>query len=384
MKSYKNLKGIILVILLVSLIVLFQHNSSAACTLSTLGGCGAFITTPGHGAVELCNNCFACGGIQDGVCPAWYSTGEIGQNVNVTLRFGNQSQDRLTGASFEYYVSYSTPKEACSIVGGQFFRAYVKNNYEDAWTLTVMGENTNVSTNTNYVMVECNNVPRTPSCDQCIDVDCTNEVRGLAYESILVNGVVEKAPLEGARMTIVSRFSPDNQNLTRMGEANAQGEFNILNSYSGNVTVICTANGYEPVVQNVTLKSGKNLIDCRLTEATCDANCTVPSAQYGERVCDQRCQGINGCSFGPVDTRDDAIKACDGRTQGFFSELGTQVLGGQVVVSGYNCCNTPASKSYPIFDISDSNDVSHLITRSYNKILEDGSAVVLNLIVYKK
>lgn len=367
----------ILIIFSIIFILTQINTATAMCNpLSTQSECGVLITTKGHGAVELCNNCFACGA-DDGVCPAWYSTGEIGPNMNVTLRLGNA--DRPSETTNGATIAYLTPKDACDQFGAQYLgEAYSKVNYAHSWTSYTLAETDIIDSTNRYIKVTCENVPKTPSCNICVDPDCSNKLTGMAYE-VLDDGNTNI--IENAVITILPQSAAaDQTQMRREAVSNNQGFFEVENSYSGEVRVLCAAAGYVPTTQEVTLKPGNNIIDCKLAEAACTAECTLPSSTYGQEVCASECQGRGGCDFGG----DYFMNACTNRPINYFYENNTYIDDGVVYVEGISCCKTPATKTYPLFNIDDTSDVSNLITRRYSKVLSDGTSVFLNIIVYNK
>ena len=366
----------------------FVSAQVTPCDPTSNMACEELITEPGHGAVELCNNCFVCGA-NDGVCPAWYSTGEVGDNISVLLRKGEL--DRPATNSYIGGTDFATPNDACNYFGGEVLSIEAKSNYDDVWGPPSIGENDLVGPLSNYVRVNCTNVPARPSCDICVDPDCHTMLKGVAYAP--VTGGAEPIPIPGVNVFVVPRYNPDNNDLHRYNVSLSDGSFEISNAYSGEVTVYCSAEGFDSVEKNVTLLPGYNIVDCRMPSGVCDADCTFPSAQFGVRVCSSACQGQNGCDFGenipPEDTitADDLMGACDGRIPGTFRELHVErdEAAGTVTVTGVVCCtNYPEVRTYPLFNIFDSDDITNLLTRRFNKLLPDGSPVFLNIVVYNK
>ena len=357
---------------------------------SDTSACGFLISNLGHGAVELCKNCFVCGA-EDGVCPAWYSTGvQSSDPFEVLLRKG--TVDRPEGGGAADSIAYAFGNVACNYFGGTFSEAKTKQSFNDEWeTSGILGFD-NMDSRDDYVKAVCLNVSARPSCDVCVDPDCHTVLKGMVY----VPGTdgFSPFPVYNASITVLPRFNETAVGLNRSAKSNPDGSFVVPDAYSGEVNVYCTAEGYEYISREITLKPGINIVDCPLRHGTCDANCTVPSAQYGVRVCDRDCQDVNGCDFNqseyiPDDLMGidmyDLMDACHGRPQGFFYELNVTVDkdSGKVNVTGVECCNEyPFIKIYSLFSLGD--DVTNLLTRRFNKLLPDGSPIFLNILVFNK
>lgn len=367
--------------------------------------CGIPINQPGHGAVELCGDCYICG-FDDGVCPAWYSTGIKSEElINVTLRKGTTDRPDLDQ---EYQINYNTAGDACDFYGAEFDYAIRKDLKEDDWTIDAsIGENTPMSARNDYVIAFCGNVSRRPSCDVCVDPDCKTDLFGTAYTYDEVSGVM---PLQNAIVQILPAQDEEESHLYRNATSNADGSFEVENAYFGEVYVYCLAEGFTPTKRKVTLKPDKNIVDCRLEHAECNADCTVPSGlHYGVRVCSKYCEGINGCDYGhgfEIDNgagytinildeptpsggltfnKTDIMDAAHGRPQGYFHKFHEIIdeANEQVVLIGLETCNNYAViRTYALFNVK--ADVQSLITRSFNKILPDGTPVFLNIIAYDR
>lgn len=376
--------------------------------------CGELISEVGHGAVELCEHCHICG-YEDGVCPAWYSTGAVSDELfNITLRKGRNDRPQydtpIVPASFKKFeINYDTGKEACEYFGGIFHSAYSKEFYEDNWALNDgIGESTSMSGRTDYVFALCENTSLRPSCDVCIDPDCKTSLVGAAYTYHKDSGIEE---LENVSIIVLPAYDEEELYLRRNATSNADGSFEVENAYSGEVYVYCLAEGFTPTREKITLKPGKNIVDCRLSHAECDEDCTVPSGlHYGVRVCSKYCDGRNGCDYGhgfqitddqgntenltgpipsgPLVFNRTSIKdAAHGRQPGYFHKFHEIVdqANDRVRLIGLETCNDYAAfRTYPLFNVQAGDDISSLLTRRFNKILPDGTPVFLNIIVYNK
>ncbi|MFP4567368.1 MAG: hypothetical protein ACLFN8_00335 [Candidatus Woesearchaeota archaeon] len=380
MKNKNN--TITLLILTVFMLILMNLNlTSAQCTGN--GPCGQDITTPGYGAVELCSTCYECGEI-DGVCPAWYSEGDgSSDDFEVELRVG--TTNRLT-TDVNHEIIYVNGSDACKYFGGTFKEAQTKSNYDGEWVINSgINDGTNMTGQTDYVRAICENIVQRPSCDECVDVDCQTELIGAAY---VTSDSGLQQPIENATIMIYpqNEFLEGNTSFIKNTSSGSNGLYNLTNAYSGKIRFVCSAATFDPVYREVTLRPGKNIIDCPMTRAECQSDCTLPSAQYGERMCSRECDGHNGCEFSSdVDTANILMDACDARPLGFFQELETTTADGIINVTGVTCCNNyPISQIYSQFSVGEDNNVSRLLTRSYNKILQDGTPVFLNIVVYNK
>jgi hypothetical protein len=384
----KENKTIIIITLLLSIMILTQINlaNSAPCNTGDTGRCGQTINTKGHGAVELCNNCFACGEI-DGVCPAWYSVGDVsGDDLIVDMKIRHDVPYRLSTPD-DYVFMYTTGDDACNYFNADFKEAQTRAEETNSWTTNpVITGTTDISIigyDSLYVRAVCENATKRPSCDECVDPDCTTELRGVTYK-IGTGGNPEA--VEDVNITIIPQISNTRNNASYMFSvlSDNQGQYDMNDAYSGEVSIRCTKESYDWVEKNVTLVPGKNIIDCQMKRAECRDDCTLPSAIYGERICAAECDGIGGCNF-PT-TPFSFIDACDARPLNFFQPVTTVINEtlGTITEVGARCCTTLENRTYSLFNIDDNDDVSRLITRSYNKILQDGTPVFLNIIVYNK
>ena len=383
----KENKTIIIITLLLSIMILTQINiaNSAPCDIGNTGRCMETIDTKGHGAVELCNNCFVCGEI-DGVCPAWYSVGDVsGDDLIVDMKIRHDVPYRLSTPD-DYVFMYTTGDDACDYFNADFKHAQTRAEETDSWTtiMAITGA-TDISSGYDslYVRAVCENATKRPSCDDCVDPDCTTELRGVTYR-IGTGGTLEA--VEDVNITIIPQNEHTRNNASYMFSvlSDAQGQYDLSGAYSGKVSIRCSKQAYDWVEKNVTLLPGKNIIDCHMKRAECRDDCTLPSAIYGERICAAECHEVNGCFF--PQTPYNFTNLCDARPLNFFQQITTitnETLG-TITEVGARCCITPENKTYSLFDIDGNDHISRLITRSFNKILPDGTPVFLNIIVYNR
>ena len=361
---------LLITIILITLIgVQAQTNP---CTENTENTCGYPITQTGHGAVELCEYCYVCGA-EDGICPAWYSTGERHENpVEVLVRKG--TQDRLN-VSDDKTIVHNTPQQACESIGGTFQApARVRNQKEDDWQDdATKGATTPMSEETQYIKARCVNVPIRPSCDECIDVDCITELKGAVYTQR--GGGYEG--LKNATVILGSDKYHFNEEYERRNRTNEDGEYEILNAYMGNVEITCLADGFKPKTKSVKLVPGNNIVDCELEEDTCTQDCYYAASG----ICSKDCEGFNECEF-PTDEIKDA---CHSRPQGFVHVFNANPLGdGLIEVNETVCCNNDyRTREVSEFRPQPSNLIRNLITRSYSKIFLE-RPTDLKIIVYDK
>lgn len=375
----KLIKIFFVLIILATITTINTNQTQAICQASNTA-CSTAITTPGYGAVELCNDCFICGA-NDGVCPMYYAAGGETKTIEILLRKGS---DRPGMLGADHTITYTTPNEACAQFAGTYKSAKRKSTKTGTWVPdSSITETTQINELNRYILIECENVPKTPSCNDCIDLDCGSEIRGAIYEQGTNN------PIRDSTILIRPQLETIRQNTAyeRVVVPDAEGKFTIPNAYAGNIQVICSAQGYTPVTKEITAHLGKNLVDCEMTKATCAADCTVPSSNYGERVCSSECHGQNGCNF----QNTDYMNACHLKPEGYIHIFNETISGGWVITQGVRCCNTQYDDKKPIFNpelptttTTPGGKIANLITRKYNKVLEDGTPVILNIIVYNK
>ncbi|MCC7574306.1 carboxypeptidase-like regulatory domain-containing protein [Candidatus Woesearchaeota archaeon] len=370
----KGERIIILLTTLIIVITLTQITTAEPCGVGTQSVCGVSINTPGHGAVELCNNCFVCGA-DDGICPSWYSKGAINEdNLTVLLRKGTIDRPAET----EYSAAYNTGNEACEHFGGTFLVAETKTYRSDLWEInySFLGHY-NVNNYDMYIRAICGNILTTPSCNECVDPDCTASIKGIAHTG-------DGNTVKDAVVVIIPQNEIQKANeplFMRSNTTNEKGEYKISNAYSGKVTMLCSAIGYEGTARNITLLAGENVVDCNLGHASCDEHCTIPSSRFGERICAKECQGENGCDFNSTI----AMNACDRRPINFFHQLNSTILSDYIQIEGILCCNTfPHIINRTIFRVNPETEISDLLTRRFRKALPDGTPMDLHIIVYNK
>jgi len=358
-------------------LALFANTTSAqtgpACAPTT-EACGKPITTQGFGAVEICGQCFPCG-IPDGVCPENYTNGlneTASEKLHIELKVGTDRPANLITLYTPDPLIFSTGNAGCTSIGGACTAIETKSTFDGAWSASPISCGTDISAGTynNYYRAVCDSVPKTPGCQNCPDPDCQVNLEGLTYDSS------NNQPLKA----IVNVVSTTNW-LIRANETSS-GEYSMI-APRGNVRVVCTYPDYVPTEHDVYLQPGKNVVDCGLTEAYCQSDCSLPN-EIGQDVCRSKCQGINSCTF-QTDTFDgnnyDAAQICEGIAPG-----------GRVIIKrindtsvyGVTCCNGAfGTFSSSKFQVADNPQIKNLLTRSIKKTM-NGEPVELKIIVYNK
>lgn len=364
----KALHFTIMLSFLITAILVSGEASGQACTASTSSYCDGNIDQDGKGAVELCENCFVCGA-DDGVCPELYSDGSVETRTERRTMFMKASTSSSERPSVEnaHTLIYNTGNEACAVIGGECLRVEQRTTMDASGSWSTTGGvtcSTDISSNPHYYQAICQGVPRTASCDNCPDPDCLASIRGVAYSAHDVR------PMEDVRIQIRSRDNPD----VDMTIAEAPSQFVIDPSWRGNLVMECTRPGYLPYIRDIRVQPGENIFDCRMEEAQCTPECTLPHID-GQEVCRSICQGQNGCDFGA----DPSI--CEGRTPG--STVITDHDYNDTHVQGVVCCDGAIEPIFrPRFQLS-GDDIRSLITRDYRREI-NGVPVTLKIIVYSR
>lgn len=380
MGNVKINSGAVLILLLVGIFALslFVNAANAqtgpACTPTTTA-CNQPITKAGFGAVEICGQCFPCG-IPDGVCPENYTNGlneSAPEKLHIELKVGSDRPSLYSSSEYgQNPLIFSTGDAGCTSIGGVCTAIETKTNFGGSWSSSSIACSTDLTSNSysNYYRAVCDSVPKTPGCQNCPDPDCQVNLEGLTYDSS------NNQPLKA----IVNVVSTNNW-LIRANKTST-GHYSMV-APRGNVRVVCTYPDYTPTEHDVYLQPGKNVVDCGLTEAYCQSDCTLPN-EVGQDVCRQKCDGLNSCSFqtGTLDGKTyDASQVCDGINPG-----------GRVLIKrindtsvyGVTCC-TGAFETFSSskFQVADNPQIKNLLTRSVRKTM-NGEPIELKIIVYDK
>jgi len=357
-------KVVIAVLFLTIITVLAMEVFALACNPATdTSVCGRSITVTGNGATELCETCYLCG-VSDGVCPEDYSSGTTettSEMMRMMVRIGHAGRPVFaTDMPDSREVIFNTGEAACNSLGGTCTSIETKVNLEDLWGgASGIGCNTDINGNTLYVRAICNN-PKRAGCQNCPDPDCIADISGLTYDPILQEKVV----------THVNIISTDNPNLR--SEEDSTGVYN-MQSPTGNVKVVCTAQDYNKSERDIFLQRGNNIIDCKMYEAVCSSECTLPDLD-GQEVCRSKCDGQHGCGFANPQT----TALCEGVPAG--STIVTKRINDSYV-EAVNCCEGDFETIYRPLSTIESNNIPNLLTRDYRKKM-DGVPVTLRIITY--
>ncbi len=354
-----------------------QEGTGAPCNPgSDQSRCGEFISTSGHGAVELCSDCFVCGA-NDGVCPSRYSDGTITRrNITMKVPF-------VQGSTQQYTISYSTGNEACDVIAGDC-DSVMRREQGGSWSAagSCAQDISSSSEDQFYYKAVCD-APRTAGCIECPDPDCGTQLRGVTYST--VTGEL----MGDVRVRV---YAPNNDNINTLTQSSPAGFYNSeldsdFNPVEGRILVSCIAPQYFPLVQEVVLQPGSNIFNCAMERADCTPSCTLPDAD-GEEVCRADCAGEGGCAYPSIDENgyvyspEEIAGMCDGLRSDTFIPLGPDPNDDDYVV-GIVCCNQGLeSRFMPYFNLR-GDDIKNLITRNYRKDL-DGMPVTLKIIVYNR
>jgi hypothetical protein len=367
-EGFSIMNGIfVLALVLASIAIISAQTNAATPTqcFSTNLSCGMPITTTGRGAVELCQTCFTCGSY-DGVCPEDFSDGTVEDDYNKTrllLRAGIDRPQIAQPAANP--LIFRTGIQACTSINGTCTSMERKTRIEDSWTSLALGLTcaTDVTANTDYIRAVCS-APKTAGCQYCPDPDCTTEIRGITYDMITNESLVAK----------VNIVSTTNWNFRAQATSDSQGLF-TLQAPRGNVRVICTAEDYTAYEKDIFLQKGNNVVDCKMDEAACSDQCTLPNIN-GVPICSAKCDLQNGCQYNTTQTKD----VCSGVPLGGIVTINRT---NSTHVLGVTCCEGSMEQIYrPIVDIN-ANNIPNLLTRDYRKLL-NGVPVTLRIITYTK
>ena len=356
------------------------------CTISTQNVCGQPIQNQGHGAVELCDNCYVCGAA-DGICPDDFSDGTIlpqsDDRTRVTMKIGtDQRPEGEIFTSNDFRLIHSTGNEACEAVSGTCSEILTKTSPGGTLTPAGISCETSVLSESfeNYYVAQCQNVLRTASCANCPDPDCADaQIKGLAYDKdtgdLLSNS---RITLKHSTNTMIN-----NLNLNAISESDGSFEFEGIR---GSLTVQCSTEGYDPVTFTKNIVRGTNIIDCPLGEAQCSTQCTIPNDQ-GQEVCRASCDDRNECGFNTgifEEVEYDFAEVCDGRRVGSFVILGRE---NSTHVTGVECCTgvleSVRRPQFSMDEIEQQEGIRNVITRDYNRDLED-ETVTVRIVVYER
>jgi len=375
--------GIIFIVVIAVALFLNTSSVNAATTISACTGvytCGQNVNTTGYGAVELCNTCFACGA-SDGVCPSFYSDGLNESNLTKQVVLMKISELSRPSVNSSYVVNYPTGNQACAVIGGTCkLVEYRLNNGETQGDLDSSGsiwqESQDVTctrtvTAGNYpeaYRAVCEAVPRTASCDECPDPDCTVQLAGITY-----NGKTGQL-IDNAAVNVRSDINPS----ISITSTSSDGYYS-MNATAGNVLLLCSAAGFLPTQKEIYLAAGKNLIDCPLSYAACSAECTLPD-ENGANICRSNCHEENGCYFQTDPTYDFIGDVCEGVAAGSFVTLERI---NATHIKGVSCCEgAVVIRESPQFNPGGAN-IKNLITKNFRKEL-NGVPVTLKIMVYEK
>lgn len=349
--------------------------NAAPCDSATNSVCeGQTITTPGYGAVQLCEECFICGGLSDGVCPEDFASEEPETNQQ-RLRLLLKTDTNLRPDTEDLFTTiYETGADACPTLGGTC--SFIEELTSSGWTTSSVNCNADISNRPNAHRAVCENVQRTAGCYNCPDPDCRATVRGIAFNS--ETGEI----LEGARL----RLRPVNPN-SPVQPINIQidndGRYEEL-GIRGNFNLECVKENYDVHNVDVFVSRGENIFDCPLREASCnDGLCSINNIE-GVPICRAFCEGQENCAFEQSLTSPfsgqflNLSQICDGRRADSVVTLGRI---NETHVETVTCCNqNPVATLRPSFDLT--GEVSDLITRDFVRILDD-EQVTVKIIVYR-
>lgn len=382
------------ILLITALVISAPVVFGAVCTPSTLNACSVNISQDHNGGVELCSDCFVCGA-DDGVCPEDYATGEIEtreERMYVPLRAANGLRP-----GNDYYQNndraniYSNGDQACAEIMGECSMIYSFTE-SGGWDKNQEGIECDTSTtsssfneNLNYRAI-CEDVSRTASCGLCSDPDCLSEIQGFVFSENESTG--DLTALESA---LVSTYHPANTGLdieSFSGSSNEWGYYNF-EGMRGQDILFCGADRHNPKFGNSDVIRGDNIVDCMLSPASCNSNCTLPNRR-GEAICRSDCDGKKGCDY----PNEEEITLQSGRTLnvsakeycaeqrlGSFSRVGRM---NETHVGGFRCCTGEFTTVFSSrLNIDVTANVRNLITREYSRVLDtDDTPVKLIIIAY--
>ena len=338
-----------------------------ACNPGDFSQCGQTISTQGNGAVELCQTCFYCGDGTDNVCPEDFSDGTPETDVNKKRMYLRVGDDRPSG--FDNPIIFDTANAACQSMGGTCSPGSIetKTTLEgENWVATAIGCDESMSSgayNGLYVRVNCD-LLKMGNCQECPDPDCIADVRGITFDNSTDQNFVT---------THVNIISTNNQNIR--AEADSTGVYS-MQAFRGRVRVVCTSQDFDKYEKEIYLKKGDNLVDCRMTQATCSAECTLPDVD-GSDICRPECDGQNGCNFYNSTT----MSICDNVPLG--STIVLRRIGTTDFVEAVTCCSGAIQTLYRPLSNINSNNIPNLLTRDYRKKL-NGMPVTVRVITYSK
>lgn len=400
-KRGANGRGYLLIVfsLLLSSFVLAQTGEECAVNANSLRCGGVPITTPGFGAVELCQVCFQCG-VSDGICPESYSDGIDETNSLKTIV--NMRVSRPLWNSEIYSVAFRTGNLACQEIGGDCL-SVERSTDGVSWTNIGAGEcSRDVSFfdpyNNAYFRARCDNVPRKAGCEYCPDPDCENQLSGYVIDA------VTGAAIDGATISI---NSPNNSALDVVPAGTSTMGTYTMDAVTGVVNITCTRAGFEMYSRLKYLSPGRNIFDCSMNRlaASCEADCHIEDGS-GIKLCRAECDEQNGCQMSPQ-----ALGVCAGLPVGQRVNVGVVNYVdpsnncAYTNITTLTCCegtleNTTIGVFTPGIGCGDcfgpgctiipegsgsfiSGDVSSIITRNYRKEF-NGVPVTLKIIVYDK
>ena len=365
-------------VLVIGIVSFFSIVSGQVqCTESTDSECGAPITTPGQGAVQLCEDCFVCG-ILDGVCPEDFASNET--ETVFERRVVQMRTDTTPFTSYDAPVIYPTGDDACAVIGGACDEVQQNNNgdWEEAPGISC---STNIGNNGFELRAVCTNVPKTAGCYNCPDPDCLTEVRGLLYNS--------EDPDEGIDDGLII-FKPVNPNSPARFEERTDnlGMYSFNEAPRGRFTYECLKVNYEPYYGEALLIRGQNIIDCPMRPAACEDDPVCSMFDVDDQpVCRAICEGEAGCIFnqtieverhGQSNITVNASTLCDGRRAD--SQI-TVTRHNETHVTAIRCC-TGIPTFIPRPQLQIGGNVTDLVTRDFVRILDD-EQVNVKIIVYK-
>lgn len=346
------------------LIISLSANAQNECKTTDLSTCGYTITTIGHGAVELCQNCFVCGA-SDGVCPEDFSDGNPETDANKTfvlLRVSNNDRPPAILPNGNPII-YDTGREGCEVINGTCNTIFVKAKEGDPWIPSPWGQSCTdsvASLNSWYVAANCT-APKTAGCQYCPDPDCTTNLIGITFDNI-------------TNQTIPAKVNVVSLNKVLAAKVDSDGTY-FMNPFRGNVKVICTAQDYLVTEKNVFLQRGKNIVDCPMGEASCSPECTLPDIN-GFEVCASKCDNQNSCNY----ANDDIKAICEGVRAGSTVVINRT---NSTHVLAVTCCTGDYEYIYrPLFRL-DADKIPNLLRRDYRKML-NGIPITLRIITYNK
>lgn len=366
------------VLFMIISLFLFTVPFSFAADSTDVCGITLSLNESGYGGVVMCGVAYGCGGVSDGVCPERYSSGgtELEENkTHLRLRLDTTVLTSFSGDP----VIHDDGDAACATIAGDCTE--IQEYSSGSWsTIGLDCDHDMTSTNGEYRAV-CDNVPKTASCYNCPDPDCTTELRFYAYDSD------SDASLEDVQINL--NDLPD-QESTRLQETTGPDGNITLTGYTGIFNYTCSLPGYEIYENSSYMQHEANALLCPMQcaeqvsvsdvedwydgeaedQGKSDVSCLVKSRE-NTAVCAQECVS------GDCDSIPDH---CIGE------EPGTRIFTG--VVDGnltYDVCCT-GSDEIPgnVFEVNPRNeDVENLITRSYRKQIDD-MPVTLKILAYEK